>query len=210
MVDRILILAVVNLLVGFSFLALFSLVLLDKPYLVLVEVFEYVIVIKNVFLPFFAYLNSLNRSWNALIVKILLFFIILDAINLVEVFACPLLYIVESIKSIHVLNHVLRELFLFGKVALDKEGQWEIVKDILIQLFTWVATHCLEQFWLLAKATVALVMVHKLLLARVELNVYLFADVLEFNAAADSLPPKMEMRILIGRLFPILGSPLHS
>jgi hypothetical protein len=53
----------------------------------------------------------------------------------------------------------------------------------------------------------AFVMVHELLLARVEFQIDLFANTVKFDPAADSLPPEVEMRVAIGGLFPKL-SPL--
>jgi len=94
--------------------------LFNQSDLILVKMFEYVIVIQQVFIASF----------------ILIFHIFINkSISFIVEFLRSLFYIVKSIKGIHELYHTFRILLLLLHIAFYKIGEWEKVEGIFIQLF---------------------------------------------------------------------------
>lgn len=118
--------------------------------------------------------------------------------------------VVKRVKGIHELDHGLRVLLELGRIALDEEGQRQVVEDILIKFIFGVGLKILEKPMLLGDAAVKLEVVDELLLARVHIGLDLFAVMLELDAVAGRLPAEVIVRVAARRLDPEVRAFRHG
>ena len=85
--------------------------------LVLIEVFEYILIIK------------LGRFF--LIIPL---FVIIFSIKFRKKLLRPLFYIIESIERVHELDHGFGVLLRCFKITLYEVGKWHDIENVLIQL----------------------------------------------------------------------------